>query len=235
MTDMDDDGPTQNPMRLIDRLTPLLDEIQRLDQHREQLKAEVRAVCGRPDLPEDELAEVYWLEESVPTTFLGRNSYEVVETARRHPYWSWRCVTCGSEVFVTSRSDKKRRESPPPDFADLPSRWQCPDCEAEARKTRWAALREYDKARQAREAELRTMPYREYLRTEEWQERRRGALKRAGHRCQVCDRSRQLHVHHRTYERRGAELARDLIVLCDECHALYHRKGLLATDTKDHV
>jgi len=79
-----------------------------------------------------------------------------------------------------------------------------------------------------RERELRTMPYRDYLQTPEWQERRKAALKRAGYRCQVCNRGRTLHVHHRTYERRGAELASDLIDLCDECHALYHGKGLLA-------
>ena len=72
------------------------------------------------------------------------------------------------------------------------------------------------------------MPYRDYLQTSEWQERRKAALKRTGYRCQVCNRGRTLHVHHRTYERRGAELASDLIVLCDECHALYHGKGLLA-------
>ena len=84
------------------------------------------------------------------------------------------------------------------------------------------------RARQRRQVDLRTMPYRDYLQTEEWQVRRRAALKRAAYRCQVCDRSGRLHVHHRTYERRGAELARDLIVLCAECHRIYHERGLLA-------
>ena len=79
-----------------------------------------------------------------------------------------------------------------------------------------------------RERELAAMPYREYLETPEWQARRKAALKQAGYRCQVCNRSRELHVHHRTYERRGAELPGDLTVLCDECHALYHGKGLVA-------
>src|SRR6516165_10155986 len=61
-----------------------------------------------------------------------------------------------------------------------------------------------------RETQLRTMPYREYLQTPEWQDRRRAALTRADRRCQVCNRSnRALHVHHRTYERRGAELETD--------------------------
>jgi hypothetical protein len=80
----------------------------------------------------------------------------------------------------------------------------------------------------ARARELAAIPYPEYLESPEWQARRRLALRKAGHACQVCNRSRTLHVHHRTYERRGAELAGDLIVLCDECHALFHGKGLLA-------
>src|SRR5713226_7615857 len=80
----------------------------------------------------------------------------------------------------------------------------------------------------ARERELRSMPYQEYLQTPEWRERGGDALKRACYCCQVCNRNRELHVHHRTYQRRGAELPADLIVLCEECHALCHRKGLIA-------
>lgn len=79
--------------------------------------------------------------------------------------------------------------------------------------------------------ELAAMPYPDYLQTPEWQERRKIILKRAGYRCQVCNRDRSLHVHHRTYERRGVELPSDLTALCDDCHALYHDKGLLAAQT----
>jgi hypothetical protein len=80
----------------------------------------------------------------------------------------------------------------------------------------------------AREPELRSMPYQDYLQTPEWGERASDALQRAGHRCQVCQRNRECHVHHRTYQRRGAELPADLIVLCDECLALHQRMGLIA-------
>jgi hypothetical protein len=76
-----------------------------------------------------------------------------------------------------------------------------------------------------RERVLRGMPYKEYLLTPEWQARRTAALERALYRCQVCNRGRcELHVHHRTYERRGAELPSDLIVLCARHHALFHGK-----------
>lgn len=72
-------------------------------------------------------------------------------------------------------------------------------------------------------AELRAMPYREYLRTPEWQAKRRAALARTGHRC-VLDRSHtaNLEVHHNSYERLGDERPEDLVVLCGPCHARHH-------------
>jgi hypothetical protein len=47
----------------------------------------------------------------------------------------------------------------------------------------------------------------------------------------VCNASRvQLKAHHRTYERRGSESSKDLVVLCADCHDLFHRQGKLASD-----
>jgi hypothetical protein len=71
--------------------------------------------------------------------------------------------------------------------------------------------------------ELRLMPYREYLQTLEWKTTRAAALMRAGHRCSLDSSHRDgLEVHHNTYERMGAELASDLVVLCRECHQRHH-------------
>jgi 5-methylcytosine-specific restriction endonuclease McrA len=78
---------------------------------------------------------------------------------------------------------------------------------------------------EARGEALKTMPYREYLRTPEWAERRRGALRRAGHTCETCGKDGALHVHHRTYERRGEENPDDLVVLCEDCHLAVHTSG----------
>lgn len=65
--------------------------------------------------------------------------------------------------------------------------------------------------------------YREvYLRSEHWRETRLAALERAEHRCQVCNRTERLDVHHRTYERIGEERPADLTVLCRRCHDLFH-------------
>lgn len=70
--------------------------------------------------------------------------------------------------------------------------------------------------------QLATMPYRQYLQTPEWRTRRRHALEHADHRCQRCGSRYRLEVHHRTYERRGAERLDDLVVLCANCHREEH-------------
>ncbi len=79
-----------------------------------------------------------------------------------------------------------------------------------------------------RRAGARTrLPYSEYLKTTGWQTRREAALKRAGHRCQVCKSADRLEVHHNTYERLGHERAADLVVLCRSCHQTFHDNGEL--------
>lgn len=71
--------------------------------------------------------------------------------------------------------------------------------------------------------DLRTMPYADYLKTEHWQIVRAAALEFAEHRCQLCNSADRLNVHHRTYERRGAEEPGDVIVLCHRCHGQFHQ------------
>jgi DNA polymerase III alpha subunit len=73
--------------------------------------------------------------------------------------------------------------------------------------------------------ELKSMPYQDYLETTWWQNLRKIKLHESGNRCQLCNaKNTELHVHHKTYERRGNELLSDLIVLCKDCHAKFHDK-----------
>lgn len=77
----------------------------------------------------------------------------------------------------------------------------------------------------ARLAEFRAMPYRQYLRSPEWRRTRAAALLRAGNACSLdVTHTDDLDVHHRTYERLGAELTNDLVVLCRPCHRLHHKE-----------
>lgn len=71
--------------------------------------------------------------------------------------------------------------------------------------------------------ELRSMPYRDYLKTPEWDKTRKAAYRRANHTCQRCRRTGvMLNVHHKTYDNLGREPAKDLIVLCCYCHKKIH-------------
>lgn len=70
---------------------------------------------------------------------------------------------------------------------------------------------------------MKGQKYRLYLRSETWQRKREAALQRAGSRCQLCNSTGNLQVHHRTYERVGRELDSDLTVLCGGCHKRFHR------------
>lgn len=51
-------------------------------------------------------------------------------------------------------------------------------------------------------------------------------------RCQVCNLSGRLNVHHRSYENHGYENLHleDLVVLCEGRHSQFHRDGKLAKD-----
>lgn len=80
-------------------------------------------------------------------------------------------------------------------------------------------------AEKKRREELKSMPYQEYLQSDEWQATRKQALRRAGFKCQLCNTGDVvLDVHHRTYENRGNEHYTDIIVLCRSCHSKHHNK-----------
>ena len=66
--------------------------------------------------------------------------------------------------------------------------------------------------------------YTEYLKTERWQQKRQQAIEFWGERCMVGDSPEALNVHHRTYRNLGNEHILDLVVLCSDCHALFHGK-----------
>ncbi|HYM24947.1 MAG TPA: HNH endonuclease signature motif containing protein [Vicinamibacterales bacterium] len=77
--------------------------------------------------------------------------------------------------------------------------------------------------------------YQRYLCSPEWIRRRARALQLAKWRCQECwarsSKEAPLEVHHLTYERLGAELDVDLIVLCPTCHHRAHYGARTMTPT----
>ena len=66
--------------------------------------------------------------------------------------------------------------------------------------------------------------YAAYLHSDEWARKRDAAKRHAEGRCQVCNGTTKIAVHHRTYARVYREKPRDLTVLCSFCHALFHAR-----------
>ncbi len=75
--------------------------------------------------------------------------------------------------------------------------------------------------------------YNDYLKSVAWQIRRDRALRKALHRCQICNGIDALQVHHNTYKRLGHELDSDLLVVCETHHKMIH--GLLICDEYESV
>jgi 5-methylcytosine-specific restriction endonuclease McrA len=105
----------------------------------------------------------------------------------------------------------------------------CSDCSLRFRYEQHEEAWRRSSSRRARVAELRGLPYAQYLTTSEWQATRQEALERARNRCSTCGSSDDLQVHHNTYDRLGCEDPADLIVLCKGCHYLFHKNGRLTS------
>lgn len=73
---------------------------------------------------------------------------------------------------------------------------------------------------------INNMKYTDFLSTPYWKIAS-GIAKNIHWKCQVCNSTKKLRTHHRTYERHGYEhylevIKEDLTVLCDECHKKFH-------------
>lgn len=61
-----------------------------------------------------------------------------------------------------------------------------------------------------------------YLQSAEWQNLKKQRLTIAQHKCEYCDSTHNLHLHHVTYERLTQELLSDVVILCKSCHQRQH-------------
>jgi 5-methylcytosine-specific restriction endonuclease McrA len=66
--------------------------------------------------------------------------------------------------------------------------------------------------------------YKEYLKSERWQNKRLKVLERDKYLCQACLRNKATQAHHLTYERVFDEPLFDLISICTPCHEKLHNK-----------
>ncbi len=163
----------------------------------------------------DALIELYWMDSK----FAGpaKNTFRSLfrrELQVEPKQFEKKCSDCGKIKVCTVASWE----------ATNATYLFCDDCEGvNPQQSEEEEYQAREIAEQAEVQRLRTMPYKEYLKTEHWQELRSVMLKRASYRCQLCNASKvRLDVHHRTYERRGCEWLEDLFVLCQGCHERHH-------------
>lgn len=71
---------------------------------------------------------------------------------------------------------------------------------------------------------IKRMTYQSFLESAYWFAVSSVAKATARMRCQVCNSSNAIEVHHRTYDTHGSEHLNmvDLVVLCGNCHGLFH-------------
>jgi hypothetical protein len=137
------------------------------------------------------------------------------------------CRKCGKNITAKSISDLEHYRALMKDAYNLDKYpgVQCDPChDAYINEIRTSRNYEGDWGSyfEQKTAEFQSMPYAEYLKTPEWNDTRKHALKRAGYRCQTCNDAAPLDVHHRTYERLGRERINDIIALCRRCHKKFH-------------
>jgi hypothetical protein len=70
------------------------------------------------------------------------------------------------------------------------------------------------------------MTYQDYLNSEGWKAKRAMILNMWGNRCALCNEGGELHLHHRTYERKGNEDPFDLVPLCKKHHEMVHENDI---------
>lgn len=68
------------------------------------------------------------------------------------------------------------------------------------------------------------MKYKDYLKTKDWELKRKATYKKARYQCQLCHRGNiRLNAHHIYYaDWKHASVAKDLMCLCTICHSRIH-------------
>ena len=169
---------------------------------------------------------LYWNNPGIPVNImikelLGLKFHEITNYLK-NDYNDIKCEKCSELVIFKSKQNYK-------DFIKY-NKGLCNKCEEIERKNKIEydlkhnaeLLLEYNKKVNI----LKSMNYKDYLKTEHWMKIRIKSLNNAKYSCQICNNKKcQLDVHHKTYERRGEEKYNDLIVLCRDCHSLFHSQG----------
>jgi len=143
-----------------------------------------------------------------PTRVLTRRTFR-----NGSHHWLEQCITCGAHTKSMKAETAKQR-------IDGGEKWENFD------ETRAELFREHLRRKNQEERmeakESRVIEYQEYLKSDEWREKRAKVMRRAGGVCEGCMSRPAMQVHHKTYVNIGRELLFELVALCSVCHAQAH-------------
>lgn len=222
----------------------LVEELEeRLDRAKSQLLAEAERLGSieNETLKVESAKYVYWMLERVRPTevrnALGFDKFnkEFFATIGGKAL-DIECSSCKGTITINSRQDmnNKREAMKEQRLKNGVANMVCSDCEEKSRARNVVrqvrAHEERDRREAARIEALNRLPYREYLKTEEWQWRRENRLRDYGwfdepggyvHKppipCQNCDETDGVKLYHKASSVLGAEKHSDLLVLCPTC------------------
>ncbi|GAM97390.1 hypothetical protein U91I_01016 [alpha proteobacterium U9-1i] len=223
----------------LDALDAILDKISDHEAQIAQLKAalreETRKLDNIADGPRRLAAAVYayWYMPDVRTDDL---TWAVLKDTRaQHKFrelagpvvTSINCDRCGERLPITSRTQMRqvleRHRDGVAQFAEG-YRAVCETCYDATMRERRDERERQEKSAEIHGAKMRTLPYAEYLGTEDW--RRRRAMhfehldwmyRRGHHECEICKAREGLDVFHKSLECVGRERSSDLTLLCVRC------------------
>lgn len=178
------------------------------------------------------ISDLYWQCQDITVSDIAKafgfpNGSAIKYIIQPHYDAKYSCPNCGIPIQINTRSHLATIKSGFHNACKRPYLGinLCHSCRIHRDSVQSQEQDLYIQARNMRLTELKSMPYQDYLETAEWKERRQRSLRSANYSCQLCNGANtELNVHHRTYERRGNENQRDLIVLCRDCHAKFHNK-----------
>ena len=153
-------------------------------------------------------------ENKFPCTHDQRGVFEVLVGSMQRPRYEL-CINCGRLL----RAIAKRKISGKPIFFDHVAAQKS---FANIRYKRRIAIVADDAAKNGHAVRERKHNYPDYLRSEEWQQKRRAVLLRAKFICEKCSHEQATEVHHLTYERIFFERLEDLMAICGRCHSQLH-------------
>jgi len=184
--------------------------ISHISAHPGSLPTEILETTG--DLTNEVLWHLYWAVTVTTHKIaerMGLKLQQVSEAVGPYPVFGDRCNDCDGQLVVRTRMHFREL------LSGKKSPW-CAPCQAES----------LDHRRDIRMSLARAES--RHCQTPHWQALKERKKAATGGRCQLCNTLGKLDLHHRTYERAGAEEWDDVIALCKTCHMQFHkRRGLV--------